>query len=87
MEKHIDTRYKNVNEYVEDGMVKIVFVNSADDELIESFTSTQKIWQTRSLINFQNWRIFKDKKNDDNNDILSSNIQFGIILWAGKTKK
>ena len=30
--KHMDTRYKYVNEYVEDGIVKIIFVKSADNE-------------------------------------------------------
>ena len=30
--KHVDIRYKYVNEYVEDGVVKIVFVKSADND-------------------------------------------------------
>ena len=30
--KHVDIRCKYVNEYVEDGVVKIVFVNSADND-------------------------------------------------------
>ena len=30
--KHVDIRYKYVNEYVEDGVVKIVFVKSGDDD-------------------------------------------------------
>ena len=30
--KHVDIRYKNVNEYVEDGVVMIVFVKSADND-------------------------------------------------------
>ena len=30
--KHIDIRYKYVNEYVEDGFVKIVFVKSAEND-------------------------------------------------------
>ena len=30
--KHVDIRYKHVNEYVEDGVVKIVFVKSADND-------------------------------------------------------
>ena len=29
--KHVDIRYKYVNEYVEDGTVKIIFVKSADN--------------------------------------------------------
>ena len=29
--KHVDIQYKYVNEYVEDGTVKIIFVKSADD--------------------------------------------------------
>ena len=30
--KHVDTRYKYVNEYVEDGVVKIVCVESAEND-------------------------------------------------------
>ena len=30
--KYVDIRYKYVNEYVEDGVVKIVFVKSADND-------------------------------------------------------
>ena len=30
--KHVDIRYKYVNEYVEDGIVKIIFVKSADND-------------------------------------------------------
>jgi hypothetical protein len=30
--KHVDIRYKYVNEYVEDGTVKIIFVKSADND-------------------------------------------------------
>ena len=30
--KHVDIRYKYVNEYVKDGVVKIVFVKSADND-------------------------------------------------------
>ena len=30
--KHVDIQYKYVNEYVEDGAVKIVFVKSADND-------------------------------------------------------
>ena len=30
--KHVDIRYKYVNEYVEDGVVKIGFVKSADHD-------------------------------------------------------
>ena len=30
--KHVDIRYKYVNEYVEDRVVKIVFIKSADHE-------------------------------------------------------
>ena len=30
--KHVDIRYKYANKYVEDGMVKIVFVNSAEND-------------------------------------------------------
>ena len=30
--KHVDVGYKYVNEYVEDGFVKIVFVKPADDD-------------------------------------------------------
>ena len=30
--KNVDIRYKYVNEYVEDGVVKIVFVKSADND-------------------------------------------------------
>ena len=30
--KHVDKRYKYVNEYVEDGVVKIVFLKSADND-------------------------------------------------------
>ena len=30
--KHVDIRYKYVNEYVEDGVVQIVFVKSADND-------------------------------------------------------
>ena len=29
--KHVDIRYKYVNEYIEDGIVKIIFVKSADN--------------------------------------------------------
>ena len=29
--KHVDIRYKFVNEYFEDGVVKIIFVKSADN--------------------------------------------------------
>ena len=29
--KHVDTRYKYVNKYVEDAVVKIIFVKTADD--------------------------------------------------------
>ena len=32
--KHVDIRYKHVNEYVKDGVVKIVFVKSADNDNI-----------------------------------------------------
>ena len=30
--KHVDIRYKYVNKYVEDGVVKIVFMKSADND-------------------------------------------------------
>ena len=30
--KHVDIRYKYVNEYVEDGIVKIIFVKSIDND-------------------------------------------------------
>ena len=30
--KHVDIRYEYVNKYVEDGVVKIVFVKSADND-------------------------------------------------------
>ena len=30
--KHMDIRYKYVNDYVEDGIVKIVFVKSSDKD-------------------------------------------------------
>ena len=30
--KHVDIRYKNVNEYVKDRIVKIIFVKSADND-------------------------------------------------------
>ena len=30
--KHVDIQYKYVNEYVEDGIVKIIFVKSADND-------------------------------------------------------
>ena len=30
--KHVDIRYKYVNEYVKDGVVKIVFVNSVEND-------------------------------------------------------
>ena len=30
--KHVDIWYKYVNEYVEDGIVKIIFVKSADND-------------------------------------------------------
>ena len=29
--KHVDVRYKYVNEFVEDGVIKIIFVRSADN--------------------------------------------------------
>ena len=29
---HVDIRYRYVNEYVEDGVVKIIFVKSADND-------------------------------------------------------
>ena len=30
--KHVDIRYKNVNEYVEDGVVKSIFVKSTEND-------------------------------------------------------
>ena len=35
--KHVDIRYKYVDEYAEDGVIKIIFVKSADNsaELLE----------------------------------------------------
>ena len=30
--KHVDIRYKYVNEYVKDGIVKIIFVKSAEND-------------------------------------------------------
>ena len=30
--KHVDIRYNSVNEYVEDGIVKIVFLTSAEND-------------------------------------------------------
>ena len=30
--KHVELRYKYVNEYVEDGIVKIVFIKFADND-------------------------------------------------------
>ena len=30
--KHVDIRYKYVNEYLEDGTVKIIFVKSAEND-------------------------------------------------------
>ena len=30
--KHVDIRYKYDNKYVEDGIVKLVFINSADND-------------------------------------------------------
>ena len=30
--KHVDIKYKYVNKHVEDGVVKIIFVKSADDD-------------------------------------------------------
>ncbi len=30
--KHVDTRYKFINKYVEDGIVKIIFVKSKEND-------------------------------------------------------
>ena len=38
--KHVDIQYKYVNEYVEDGVVKIVFVKSAEND---SYILTKKL--------------------------------------------
>ena len=32
--KHVDIRYMYVNKYVEDGIVKVVFVKSADNDSV-----------------------------------------------------
>ena len=50
--KHVDIRYKYVNEYIEDRVVKIIFVDSADNDrniltknLVLSFTrNIQRRW-------------------------------------------
>ena len=44
--KHVDIRYNYVNEYIEDGIVNIIFVKSADNDsdILVKNLSTEASW-------------------------------------------
>ena len=54
-----------------------VLTKNLNGELLAKYI--EKLW-VRSLIVCQNLRIFKDDRKGEKDDVLSLNIQFGIII-------
>ena len=84
--KHVDIRYRYVNEYVEDGVVKLVFVKSADsdsDILTKNLSSELHRKHSKKMIALKKFlasKIFEVKRKDVRDDILTSNILSGVFL-------
>ena len=80
--KHVDIRYKYVNKCIEDGIVKIIFVKSADNDndiLTKNLSALHKKhsgrWQLRSLKKeILALKIFEVKRKGVRCDVLTSNI-------------
>ena len=73
---HVDIRYKYENEYVEGGVVKIVFVKSAKNDVnILTKNLCSDLHKKRlKKIKFLASKIFKAKRKGARDDALTSNI-------------
>ena len=85
--KHVGIRYKYFNEYVEDGVVKIVVAKSADDDnniltknlRAELHEEHSQKWWVRSLETLLASKIFEVKRKSVKDDVLTSNIRSRIF--------
>ena len=79
--KHMDNRYKFVNEYVEDGVVKIIFLKFAENDNILTNNLSAELQEKHSktmicenLEKFPALKIFEVKREGVSNVVLTSNI-------------
>ena len=75
---HMDIRYKYVNEYDEDRVVKIIFVGSVNND---SNILTKNLGQsfTRSIqkkVGYPSFKIFEVKRKHVTDNVLTSNSLF-----------
>ena len=80
--KHVDIRYKYVSEFVEDGVVKIVFVKSADidsDILTKNLSAELHEKHSRKMVDEKHNNVARKVVRDD---VLTSNILFKNILMT-----
>ena len=80
--KYMDMRYMYVNEHVEDGIVKIAFINSNENgRNMDLHEKLQIKWGVRSLNDHHKLKIFENRMKGVRDGVLLSNIK----LWTGES--